>query len=248
MLVRQAQEVTMLNARSLLDALTSGLGQMTNGRASGGGAAKGLADTAKATWAAQSTLGKGAIAGGLLGVLFTQGGRRLLGSGLQVGGMAAIGGLAYKAYEDWKAGKEATSSGGSISLPSPQGTAFLPDDPAAADDLATRLLQAMIAAAKADGHVTPDERARIDAHLANLGLEAGAAALIAAELDAPLDVGRVAALARNDREATEIYAASLLVVDEDAPAEKGYLALLAARMGLDPALVAHLHAKAAQLA
>ena len=233
----------MLNAKSLLDSLTNGLGQMTKGEG-----AKGLTDQAKETWNAQSTLGKGAIAGGLLGVLFTQGGRRLLGTGLRVGGMAAIGGLAYKAYEDWKAGKDASAEGGLIGLPSAQGTDFLPDDPDAADDLATRILKAMIAAAKADGHVTPEESARIRGQLANLGLENEAAALITAELDAPLDLDRVAALARNEREATEIYAASLLVVDEEAPAEKEYLAMLAARLGLDPALVAHLHAKAAQLA
>ena len=47
--------------------------------------------------------------------------------------------------------------------------------------------------------------------------------------------------------ATEIYAASLLVVDPEAPAEKGYLAMLAARLGLDPGLVAHLHARAEAL-
>lgn len=233
----------MLNAKSLLDSLTGGLGQVT-----GGQGAKGLTDKAKEAWNAQSTLGKGAIAGGLLGVLLTQGGRRLLGTGLKVGGMAAIGGLAYKAYEDWKAGKDAGDRTGPVGLPSPEGTEFMPDDPDTANDLATRILQAMIAAAKADGHVTPDERAGIDDQLANLGLEDEAAALIAAELDAPLDVGRVAALAHNEREATEIYAASLLVVDEESPAEKGYLAMLAARLGLEPALVAHLHAKAAQLA
>lgn len=233
----------MLNAKSLLDNLMGGLGQVT-----GGQGAKGLTDKAKQTWNNQSTLGKGAIAGGLLGILLTQGGRRLIGTSVKVGGAALIGGLAYKAYEDWKAGKTAGADEGPINLPAPEGTEFLPDDPDAADDLATRILQAMIAAAKADGHVTPDERARIDAQLGNLGLGDEATALITAELDAPLDVGRVAALARTEREATEIYAASLLVVDEDAPAEKGYLAMLAARLGLDPALVAHLHAKAAQLA
>jgi uncharacterized membrane protein YebE (DUF533 family) len=233
----------MLNAKSLLDSLTGSLGQAT-----GGQGAKGLTDKAKETWNNQSTLGKGAIAGGLLGILLTQGGRRLLGTGVRVGGAALIGGLAYKAYEDWKAGKPARAEDGPISLPAPEGTEFLPADPVAADDLATRILQAMIAAAKADGHVTPTERARIDAQLPNLGLGAEATTLIAEELDAPLDVGRVAALARTEREATEIYAASLLVVDENAPAEKGYLAMLAARLGLDPALVAHLHAKAAQLA
>ena len=105
----------MLNAKSLLDSLLGGANQLT-----GGQGAKGLTDKAKETWNAQSTLGKGAIAGGLLGVLMTGGGRRLLGSGLKIGGMAAIGGLAYKAYEDWQRGKGATA------LPAPEGSDFLP--------------------------------------------------------------------------------------------------------------------------
>jgi uncharacterized membrane protein YebE (DUF533 family) len=232
----------MLNAKSLLDTLMGGLSQAT-----GGQGAKGLADKAKGAWDGQSTLGKGAIAGGLLGILLTNGGRRLLGTGVKVGGAALIGSLAYKAYEDWKAGKSLTAADDPMQLPAPDGTAFQPGDADAADDLATRILQAMIAAAKADGHVTADERARIDGALANLGLGVDATAMIAAELDMPLDVGRVAALATTEAEATQIYAASLLAVDEDAPAEKGYLAMLAARMNLDPGLVAHLHAKAAQL-
>lgn len=225
----------MLNAKSLLDNLLGGVNQMT-----GGQGAKGLADKAKGAWDNQSTLGKGAIAGGILGVLLTSGGRRMLGTGLKIGGMAAIGGLAYKAYEDWKKGQGATA------LPPPEGD-FLPQEADRADELATHLLQAMIAAAKADGHVTPEERARIDAQLANLGLEEEAAALIAAELDAPLDVGRVAALAQTEAEAAQIYAASLLSVDPEGAAEKGYLAMLAARLKLDPALVDRLHAQAARL-
>lgn len=227
----------MLNAKSLLDNLLGGMNQMT-----GGQGAKGLTDKAKETWNNQSALGKGAVAGGLLGVLMTKSGRRMLGTGLKIGGMAAIGGLAYKAYEDWKKGEGATA------LPAPEGTDFLPSDAARADEMATHILQAMIAAAKADGHVTAEERARIDAQMANLGLEGEAAALIAAELDAPLDVGRIAALATSEAEAMQIYAASLLAVDPEGAAEKGYLAMLAARLKLDAALVGRLHAEAASLA
>jgi uncharacterized membrane protein YebE (DUF533 family) len=225
----------MLNAKSLLDSVMAGVGQMT-----GGQGAKGLADKAKGAWNDQSALGKGAIAGGLLGILLTQGGRRLLGTGLKVGGMAAIGGLASKAYEDWKRSQDATA------LPGPEG-AFLPEDPARADELATHLLQAMIAAAKADGHVSPEERARIDEQLANLGLEEEAAALIAAELDAPLDVARIAGLAQSEGEAAQIYAASLMVVDPDHPAEQAYLGDLAAALKLDAGLVERLHDQAARL-
>ena len=225
----------MLNAKSLLDNLLGGANQLT-----GGQGAKGLADKAKGAWDNQSALGKGAIAGGLLGVLLTSGGRRMLGTGLKIGGMAAIGGLAYRAYEDWKKGQ------GSSALPAPEAD-FLPQEASRADELATHLLQAMIAAAKADGHVTPEERAKIDAQLGNLGLEDAASALIAAELDAPLDVGRIAALAQTEAEAAQIYAASLLCVDPEGAAEKGYLAMLAARLRLDPALVARLHDQAARL-
>jgi uncharacterized membrane protein YebE (DUF533 family) len=229
----------MQNAKSLLDNLLGGLGQMT-----GGQGAKGLTDKAKQAWNNQSTLGKGAIAGGLLGVLLTGGGRRMLGTGIKIGGMAAIGGLAYKAYEDWKNGR---SGGEAQALPAPEGSAFNPVDAAAADDLATRILQAMIAAAKADGHVSDEERAAIDGQLGNLGLGEEAMAMITAELDTPLDVGRIAGLARTEAEATQIYAASLLVVDEQSPAEKGYLAMLAGRMNLDQGLIDRLHTEAARV-
>ena len=237
----------MKDAKSMLDGLLGQVGGLAGGLTGGQGAG-GLADKAKGAWNNQSTLGKGAIAGGLLGILMTGGGRKLLGTGMKVGGAALIGGLAYKAYEDWKAGKSASADQGPVALPKPDGTAFLPSDIDAANDLSARLLQAMVAAAKADGHVTPDERSRIDVQLATLGLGAEAHGMIAAELDAPLDPGRIAALARSEEEAAEIYAASLLVVDEAGAAERGYLAMLAARLNLDPGLVAHLHAKAAQLA
>jgi len=233
----------MRNAKALLDNLLGSLARMH-----GGQGARGLTDKAKEAWNNQSTLGKGAIAGGLLGILMTRGGRRLLGSGARIGGVALIGGLAYRAYTDWKAGRDAATGAGAQGLLAAGGTEFLPDDPEAADDLATRILQAMIAAARADGHVTAEERARIEGQLDNLGLSAEAAALVAGELDAPLDAARVAALARNDHEATELYAASLLVVDQDSDVERDYLDRLAAALRLEPGLVAHLHARAAELA
>lgn len=234
----------MINAKSLLDGLMAQVNSAT-----GGQGASGLADKARGAWDNRSALGKGAIAGGLLGLLLTDGGKKVLKTGVKVGGAALIGGLAYKAYEDWKAGKAIpTGDAPPVSLPSPEGTVFLPSDPVAADDLATRLLQAMVAAAKADGHVTDEERQRISGQLSRIGIGAEAERMIAEELAAPLDAGRIAALAGSEEEAAEIYAASLLVVDPEAPAEKGYLAMLAARLRLDPGLVAHLHAKAAALA
>lgn len=217
----------MKGAKSLLDSLMQGSGEM--------------GQRAKQAWDGQSTGSKGAIAGGLLGVLLGGGGRGGLGGMVRVGGAALIGSLASKAYADWQAGKAAQADDRD-DLPMPS---LLTDE---SDDHATRLLQAMVAAAKADGHVTDEERARISGQLQTLGLADDARALIEAELAAPLDIGRVANLASTPEQAAEIYTASLLVVDPEGAAEKGYLAMLAARLQLDPALVTHLHQRAATLA
>jgi uncharacterized membrane protein YebE (DUF533 family) len=235
-------------AQSLLDTLLSGAKSLTQGEGVSDLTAKAndLAGKAKESWNTQSNLTKGAIAGGILGMLFTQGGRRLLGTGAKVGGAAVIGGLAYKAYQDWMAGKTAEANGQPVDLPQP-GPGFAPINAAAADDLSLRLLQAMVAATKADGHVTEEERAKITAQLPNLGLGDTAQALLAAELDAPLDIDRIAGLAKTPEDAAQIYAASLLAIDPNGNAEQAYLAALAARLNLDAGLVAHLHSTAASL-
>ncbi len=228
-------------AKSLIDSLLAGVQDITKGGVGG------VASQAKGAWDSQSTLTKGAIAGGLLGVLLSGNARKLVGTGVQVGGAALVGALAFRAYNDWKAGKSAGAEDAPAALPAPSPD-FLPASAEAQEDLALRLVQAMVAATKADGHVTTTERARIMGQLPNLGLGDEAQALIAAEIDAPFDVNRIAALAHTPEEAAEIYAASLLVVDPEAPAEKGYLAMLAARLNLEQGLVEHLHAKAGALA
>jgi uncharacterized membrane protein YebE (DUF533 family) len=229
--------------KSLLDSLLGGVKDLTAGQSAGQ-----IAGKARAAWQGQTTLTKGAVAGGLLAALLSGNARKLVGTGAKIGGAALIGGLAFKAYEDWKQGKSVadTHPDTPIALPKPP-EAFLPSDQTAADALSQRLLQAMIAAAKADGQITPAERARITDTLPQLGLGPEAQDLITAELDTPLDIAAIAALAQDEEQATEIYAASLLAIDPDGAAEQGYLALLAARLRLDPGLVDHLHARARTL-
>ena len=190
----------MAGFSSILGSLATGLTELA-AQNIGGQNVGGLASKAKTTWGNQSTLTKGAIAGGLLGVLLSGNARRLVGTGVEVGGAALIGSLAMKAFSDWQSGKQAAAAPANAApppLPSASGTAFLPTDPAQAEDLSHRLLQAMVAATKADGVVTPEERTAIDAHLADLGLGAEAEDMIRAQLDKPLDIGEVAALAKKD--------------------------------------------------
>jgi uncharacterized membrane protein YebE (DUF533 family) len=168
--------------------------------------------------------GGGALAGGLAAILLgTKTGREFGGEALKLGGMAAVGALAYKAYRDWQAGKE------------------VPAAPPAQPSVPTRhLLRAMIAAAKSDGHVDAQEQARIFAEMDKLPLAAEDKAFVMDELRAKLDIDAVAGAAETPEEAAEIYIASLLAIDIDNAAERGYLAMLAARLKLDDALVAHL--------
>lgn len=190
----------------------------------------------------------GAAAGGLATLLLTnKTSRKMAGSLVKYGALAAVGGVAYKAYSDWQAGKSAdvtrTETASAAPPPPPDNSAFLAGGaPEAQSDLSLALLRAMIAAAKADGHIDADEQQRIFGFLDQVDLDTEAKAFVMDELRAPLDIDAVARAATSQEIAAELYAASLLIVDEQNPAEKGYLAMLAARLKLPQDLVDHLHA------
>jgi uncharacterized membrane protein YebE (DUF533 family) len=245
----------MTNIRGLLDQVmqqaqgTTGLGggQTPQGQGAAGQPSQGF--DLDSLLSGKKGLATGAIAGGLAGLLL--GGkkpRKLAKSALKVGGAALVGGLAYKAWQDWQANKTASPTPATpaapVQLPSPEGTPFMPDEAAAQEELSRDLIRAMIAAAKADGVVTEEEKQRMTSQLEALALDAEDHQFIQQELSAPLDVSAIATTGTTPERAAEIYAASLLAIDPSGAAEKGYLAMLAARMNLDEQLVAHLHATA----
>ena len=176
----------------------------------------------------------------------TKQGRKIAGTAATVGGMALVGALAYGAYRNWQAGREPAQPDAARSnvplLPPPRDTPFNPASENEQQSLGKSLMRAMIAAAKADGHVEAAEQANIFAQMDKLDLSAEEKAFVLDELRKPLDVDAVAQGARTPEQAAEIYVASLLAIDIDNPAERGYLAMLAARLRLDEKLVAHLHA------
>ncbi|MEM6712471.1 MAG: tellurite resistance TerB family protein [Pseudomonadota bacterium] len=263
----------MRDAKALLDqflgqvdlsSVTGAQSADQNAQSSDAGASGGL--NIDSLLSGKGGLATGVIAGGLAGLLL--GGKKpkkLAKGALKYGGAAVIGGLAFKAWKDYQAGRApgattpanppSMGGGGSSSdgmgTPLPiedaSGTGFMPDDAQEQADLSQALIAAMIAAAKADGHVTDDERQRISSALEKLDIEGDQRAFIAEELAKPLDVGAVAAAAKTEEQRVEVYAASLIAVDPNGAAEKGYLAMLAARLGLDPRLVEHLHANADRL-
>jgi uncharacterized membrane protein YebE (DUF533 family) len=191
----------------------------------------------------------GGLAGGLASSLLTsKSGRKLGKKALKMGGVAAVGALAYAAYQRYNAGKAAMpnelSGPGKTELSTvPEGTAFLPPktDAAAQEHLGLILVRAMIAAARSDGRLDPQESQAIFQRIESLGLDAEEKALLVAEMGSAVDMDAIVNSADSPEVAAEIYVASLLAIDVDTAAEKAYLAMLAARLKLPPDLVTELN-------
>ncbi|MFA0412782.1 tellurite resistance TerB family protein [Vibrio renipiscarius] len=178
------------------------------------------------------SLGTGAVGGGLVGLLMGSKKSRKMGakvgkSALKVGGAAALGALAYKVYNDWQS-KQST--------PATSNEQFDHRQP-----LHNQLIiKAMIAAAKADGHVDNDEMAQIESAIEQSGADQELRELIHQELNKPLDPTQIARLASTPQQATEVYLASLLVVDDQNFMEKAYLQELAKQLQLAPEVIQQL--------
>lgn len=195
---------------------------------------------------AASGLVSGALAGTLTSLLTGKKGKTFAKSALKVGGLAAVGGLAYMAYKRYQQGEPAqpVTAGPATQEPLLTHSGFLPPDGdvASRNALGLALVQAMIAAAKADGHIDQVEQQRIFGELNKLELDAQSKALVLEELAKPLDIDAIVKLGVTPEVAAEIYTASVLAVDVDTPAERAYLQMLAARLNLAPALVGQIHA------
>lgn len=182
----------------------------------------------------------GALTGSLATILLSGGSpKKMLKTAIKTGGTAAIAGLAYKAYSEWQRsrgeGQQALPPAGA---PSVEGTVFLPSSKPERDTTSLAILTAMIAAAKADGHIDAEEQKRIFAKLDEAPMDSEAKAFLMDELRKPLDIDAIVKLATTHELAVEIYAASCMAIDPDDAAEQAYLAMLAARLKLMPELKA----------
>lgn len=186
--------------------------------------------------------GTGAAVGGALGLLLgSRRGRSLGGKALKIGTVAALGALAWRAYNDWQAQQQAGSPGPAAGVPPP---AFEQLPAPALEDHSRAMLKAMIAAAKSDGHLDERERAAVEAELSRLDADPATRAWVESELRRPIDPADVAAAATTPEMAAEIYLASVVVVDDTTTMERAYLDELARRLGLAPELKATLEARA----
>lgn len=183
--------------------------------------------------------GGGALAAGAMGLLLgNKKARKFGGKALTYGGLAALGVIAYKAYGNWQAQQAGAPKG------EPQTLDRLP--PAQVELHSQAILKALVAAAKADGHVDERERALIEGEFVKLDNDQELQHWLHAELNKPLDPADVARAASTPEMAAEMYIASVMLVDEENFMEKSYLDELARQLKLEPGLKAELEKQVRQ--
>lgn len=227
----------MMNTRGLLDQLLKSGQQLLEKQA--GGAKTGTG--AGGLGGLLSGAGGGLLGGGALGVLLgNKKARKFGGKALTYGGLAALGVLAYKAYGNW----QAQQANQQASTPEPQTVDRVPA--AQVEQHSQAVLRALVAAAKADGHVDERERALIEGEFTRLDGDREVQQWLHAELDKPLDPAEVARAAQTPEIAAEMYLASVMMVDQENYMERAYLDELARQLGLAQGLREELEKQARQ--
>lgn len=220
-------------------------------------------------------LGSAAI-GGLLGALFSGKGvgktvGKVAKGALVVGGTAAAGALAWKFYQKWsqsqvtaetvsvpgqtygQAGQtgQTTGHGGQAAVTAPSGwpQALQQEAQVAlppAENTALLLLEAMIFAARADGHIDEEEKAHIQNAVVALFPGQEMNTLLEHMLTKPIDPSALAARIHNPEEARDLYRLSCTAVHVDNFMERSYLDGLAQALGIAAPEKAQLEGEAEQ--
>lgn len=227
--------------RGLLDQLLkSGTDMLQGGSSSQGGSTQqqGSSKGASPLSSLLTGAGGGALGAGAIGMLLgSKKARKMGGKVITYGGLAALGVVAYKAYNNWQ-----QQNGDQQRHIEPQTVDRLPA--AQAEVHSHGILRAVIGAAKADGHIDVRERELIDGEVAKLTHDPDLRRWFDQELNKPLEPKDIASSATTPEMAAEMYLASLLMVDEENFMERSYLEELARQLALDPALKVELEKQA----
>jgi uncharacterized membrane protein YebE (DUF533 family) len=184
-----------------------------------GGGMESLTGSKDVKGAVGGPFGKGALVGGALGLLL---------------GNRKARKMAYKAYGEYQKQKSGVTAG---SMPATPPAALPPPD---MESHSQAILKALIAAAKADGHVDDRERELIEGEFRRIDADPQTQQWLHAELQKPLDPAEIARAATTPELASEMYLASLLAADEQNFMERAYLDELARQLKIDDALKAKL--------
>ncbi len=230
-----------MNAMSILNQIMQ---QATGGQAANPPGSAGGSELTNQTGVSQGLGGSGIdmkslLGGGALGLLLgSKRGRKLGGKALKYGAVAGVGALAWKAYQNYQGGAR---QGAPV-----QGAAAQQGQPLeqlhgkAQERRGLEILQAMIMAARADGHVDGSERALLTQEIEKLGPDDELHAWIQQQFDAPLDASALAGAADSPQARREMYLVSAAIIDEQNPMERAWLDQLASALELEPSMAREL--------
>ncbi|ACL56660.1 tellurite resistance TerB family protein [Methylobacterium nodulans] len=162
-----------------------------------------------------------------------RGGPGGLVAGAALGGLALVVGLGYRALNR-QAAPEQAAPGEAAGRPFAAGEV--------SDDDATLFLRAMVAATLADGMIDAQERSRLDAALAEAGLDEASRRRFEDLLRDPPDIDEIADRVSDPEKAARVYAAARLAIDPDTVQERTFLARLAEALDVDADAVARVEA------
>jgi len=192
----------------------------------------------------------GVVAGGaLVSALTSKSGLKAAKSVAQIGGLAAVGALAWNAYQKYQGNNAAESQRSTTHEDRPEAVVWqqLPQEQfssLASDQSSSQgllVLRTMISAAMADGHLSPQEQVRIFERLDLLGLRQEERSMLFDELRHPMSCEAVAAQVSDPVLAIEVYTAAAMMLDSTCVAAGSYLGQLSAGLKLPDSLVASIH-------
>ncbi|GED21773.1 tellurite resistance TerB family protein [Halomonas halmophila] len=238
-----------MNAQMILKQLMKQAGSGSGSRSSGGNDLKGMVDSLSSQLSGSgSGSGKSGgqsggfdpkqlLGGGALGMLVgSKRGRQMGGKALKYGAIAGVGMLAWKAWQN--------SRGGSGGDETREGKPVEQLEANQQEERSLELLQAMIMAARADGHIDGQERAMLAEQIDELGADDELHQWVEQQLQAPLDAEALAQQADSPQAAREMYLVSVAIIDDQNAMERAWLDQLATALNLDDALKQELEQQA----
>ncbi len=189
-------------------------------------------------------LASGAAAGGVMALLMgNKSARKYAGKAAKYGGAAMLGGLALKGFQNWQSNN--TTSTQTVNE-NPQDGIHDRNDQLSIEDYSrnshndveqTVIVKAMIAAAKADGHIDAQEQQRIFEAVERMDLSAEEKGIVFDSLQKEIPIHELVNGVDSVELKAEIYLASCLVLDIDEPSERKHLDELGMALSLPKELL-----------
>ena len=192
-------------------------------------------------------LAGGAAAGGVMALLMSnKSARKVMGNVATIGGSALVGGIAYKAFDNWKQNRPLSHTQSVKSDDIQQAKKALKSPKSDQTSLYLTQIKAMIAAGKADGHLDAKEQTKIFQALEEMGLSSEEKAAVFDAMTRDISVEELAATVTDDHHKAEVYLAAYLAIEVDEEKERAYLNSLGAALALPEGLPIYLEQQAQQ--